>query len=284
MLIRYSKNRFFYSETIPFRIAIHNQINEILHDHDFDELVIVLEGSGIHETKKLKSTISAGDVFLITQGEQHIYRKMKNLKIANILFEQETLDIDWERFRNIHGFTALMETEPNLREKTNFRNKHTLTPEQLDEISTLIYKLKNEFDNQFSGWQIMVFILIQELFIQLARTYSTTRKKNSQRMVCLTRMTQYIENNYAKHISRDMIIYAGKTSTAVGTRIFKEFLDKSPIEYLLHTRLTHAVDMLKHSDKSISEIAFACGFRDSNYFSMQFKKVMGIPPKKFRFS
>ena len=106
-----------------------------------------------------------------------------------------------------------------MRERTNFRNKHTLNPEQLDQISALLYKMKNEFDGKKSGWDIMMLNLLQELFIMLARSYSATTQKNSKHMVCLTRMTQFIENNYAKDITRDMIIHAGKTSTAVGTRI-----------------------------------------------------------------
>ena len=42
---------------------------------------------------------------------------------VNILFEYDKLEIDWNKFKNIQGFTALFETEPNLRERTNFRNK-----------------------------------------------------------------------------------------------------------------------------------------------------------------
>lgn len=282
MLAFYSKKQHFKSDGLPFQIVFHNQINEILHYHDFDELVIVLDGNGIHETKSMKSVISAGDVFLIKQGQQHIYTHMKNLSIVNILFEYDKLEIDWNKFKNIQGFTALFETEPNLRERTNFRNKHTLNPEQLDQISALLYKMKNEFDGKKSGWDIMMLNLLQELFIMLARSYSATTQKNSKYMVCLTRMTQFIENNYAKDITRDMIIHAGKTSTAVGTRIFKELLGQSPVEYLNHIRLNHAVDMLQNTDAGISEIAYACGFGDSNYFSLRFKKKNGISPRAFR--
>jgi len=35
------------------------------------------------------------------------------------------------------------------------------------------------------------------------------------------------------------------------------------------------------SNPSITEIAFACGFNDSNYFTRQFRRVMGNPPRSF---
>ena len=40
--------------------------------------------------------------------------------------------------------------------------------------------------------------------------------------------------------------------------------------------------MLKERDGfSISEIAYRCGFNDSNYFSDKFKKVYGTSPLKY---
>ena len=34
--------------------------------------------------------------------------------------------------------------------------------------------------------------------------------------------------------------------------------------------------------KSVSEIAFSCGFNDSNYFSHKFKTVYGLSPLQFQ--
>jgi AraC-like DNA-binding protein len=41
--------------------------------------------------------------------------------------------------------------------------------------------------------------------------------------------------------------------------------------------------MLKQPNSgSIAEIALACGFNDSNYFSVKFRKHYGISPKKLQ--
>jgi YesN/AraC family two-component response regulator len=48
-------------------------------------------------------------------------------------------------------------------------------------------------------------------------------------------------------------------------------------------RLTKAKEMLREKpDASISEIAFACGFSDPNYFSTLFGKEYGMTPRQFR--
>ncbi len=52
-------------------------------------------------------------------------------------------------------------------------------------------------------------------------------------------------------------------------------------EYLNLLRLQKAEALLKQSDNlSISLIASECGFNDSNYFSVKFKEMYGISPKK----
>jgi len=56
----------------------------------------------------------------------------------------------------------------------------------------------------------------------------------------------------------------------------------SPQEYLLNLRIHHAVELLQNSDQSISNIAFSCGFFDSNYFCRKFRQVMKVSPSRFR--
>ena len=52
-------------------------------------------------------------------------------------------------------------------------------------------------------------------------------------------------------------------------------------EYLTLVRLQKAEYMLKNEPgKSVSDVAYACGFNDSNYFSDKFRKAYGISPSK----
>ena len=40
--------------------------------------------------------------------------------------------------------------------------------------------------------------------------------------------------------------------------------------------------MLLKTNKSVAEIALACGFRDSNYLGEVFKKKKGVSPLQYR--
>ena len=56
----------------------------------------------------------------------------------------------------------------------------------------------------------------------------------------------------------------------------------SPNNYLGRVRLCHAMRLLAKSNDSVTDIAFACGFNDSNYFSSRFHQEIGVTPMQFR--
>jgi len=47
-------------------------------------------------------------------------------------------------------------------------------------------------------------------------------------------------------------------------------------------RLGIAMRALRTSEDSVTDIAFASGFNDSNYFSYSFRKLTGLAPTEYR--
>ena len=54
------------------------------------------------------------------------------------------------------------------------------------------------------------------------------------------------------------------------------------VEYIMQFRLKKAGEELENADKSVSEIAFDCGFRNLSNFNRHFKEYFGVVPKDFR--
>lgn len=53
-------------------------------------------------------------------------------------------------------------------------------------------------------------------------------------------------------------------------------------DYVIQERMTRAKVLLLTTDLKIYEIAQAVGFEDVNYFSIRFKQVVGMSPKKYK--
>lgn len=71
-------------------------------------------------------------------------------------------------------------------------------------------------------------------------------------------------------------------STAQFTRQFRIATGMTFIAYVTHVRLAGAARQLKHSTRSIAEIACEAGFSDQSYFDRCFKKSYGQTPRDFR--
>lgn len=90
---------------------------------------------------------------------------------------------------------------------------------------------------------------------------------------------EYIKKNYMHEISLSEVAEKNAVSGEHLSRAFKKETGMGFNEYVNSLRLQRAEFMLRNEDgKSVSEVAFACGFNDSNYFSYRFKKAYGVSP------
>lgn len=66
------------------------------------------------------------------------------------------------------------------------------------------------------------------------------------------------------------------------SRVFKQTTGMPPVQFMLGIRIDRAKELLDFTDRSVSEIAEACGFPDQNYFTRTFKKLTGYTPTQYR--
>lgn len=65
-------------------------------------------------------------------------------------------------------------------------------------------------------------------------------------------------------------------------RTFKKIVGTTTSDYLLQKRMKVAKELLKTTDKSITEIAFKVGYHNTSHFSTVFSNKVGMNPSTFR--
>jgi transcriptional regulator GlxA family with amidase domain len=65
-------------------------------------------------------------------------------------------------------------------------------------------------------------------------------------------------------------------------RRFIRLFNANPNEYLQRVRINAARELLETSDRTITDIAQACGFYDHSHFTKTFKGVMFCTPFTYR--
>lgn len=66
------------------------------------------------------------------------------------------------------------------------------------------------------------------------------------------------------------------------SRIFYDEFHIHPSTYLTRNRIQTALSLLQETNRPISEVAAASGFRDPNYFCRVINKAYGVSPSKLR--
>jgi len=96
------------------------------------------------------------------------------------------------------------------------------------------------------------------------------------------RTLAYFHQHYAQPLSRAEIARAIGVNGNYLSEIFRQELGLSPWEYLNRYRIKKAKDLLDHTDKSVTAIAFEVGFNDPAYFNRVFRKIVGMSPGQYR--
>lgn len=65
-------------------------------------------------------------------------------------------------------------------------------------------------------------------------------------------------------------------------QLFKNISGSAPGDYLNWCRMRHAMELMRESSLSISEIAYECKYLDSSAFSRAFKRKTGISAQEYR--
>ena len=92
----------------------------------------------------------------------------------------------------------------------------------------------------------------------------------------------YIDANLHRSITVEELANKAALNKVYFSNIFSKHIGISPSQFIINRRLEKAMDIMRHSDSSLKEIAFKVGFDNAMYFPRIFKKKIGMTPSKFK--
>ncbi len=155
-------------------------------------------------------------------------------------------------------------------------------PATLKEVKQIFDKIERDYSERDEFSDDSLTTLVHSLFLLIARSENKAVQSggNSQLVVETVKL---ILESYQSDITLTDLAESFSVSPEHLSRTFKKETGFGFNEYLTLVRLQRAEQLLTDgSKKSVSEIAYACGFNDSNYFSDKFKKTHGMSPLKYR--
>ena len=272
-----------FAEGLP--VAVERQSPQIpleAHVHDFAEIVLIMGGRGIHFTGGERYPICAGDVFVIDVSRAHGYEATEDLELVNVLFDRARLQLPMLDVRELPGFHVLFTLEPRYRREHGFASRLHLSTEDLAVAEALVGRLERECSGHQPGYLFAATALFMDLVVHLSRCYSEMQAHSSVSLLRLGETLSYMERHYPEEISLAALCRIAHMSRNTLSAHFRKALGHPPIDYLIRLRISKAADLLREGVLNVTQVALRVGFSDSNYFTRQFRKIIGIPPREFR--
>ncbi|MCB9034232.1 MAG: helix-turn-helix transcriptional regulator [Chitinophagales bacterium] len=243
------------------------------HNHDFEELLIGIEGELEHFIDFENETIKAPFVSFVTKGKTHrVIPKLVNGKceIWGIRFKSEFIPETTFQLYSLYHNQANIELERNL----CFKRLITLSEMMYDET-------KQETIDYAIIRQLLAVVLTM---IENERKKHSSEKKNTQKtqQIAFGSFLHILEENYKRAVGVEF--YAEKLfmSSRNLNLICQNIMEQSVSEIIETRKLIEAKNLLISTDKTIAEISYELGYNEGSYFSKVFKKKSGQSPGDFR--
>ena len=261
-----SKDRSPFYENVPRDVCpINFHVTEkndpfYLHWHEHLELHYIIEGEFVVRCENETVTVSKNNFLIINSNELH-----------------EGLGGSGKRF--------YMLLPPTFFEMQSIILKRVVKDAYLSDLAEkMICEHKNQDDFTSSALQGYAYLILAHLCRYYVYESFGKRAWNSysQRIVGLNKAVKYMHDNYQSNITLEELSKISNFNKYYFCNIFKSFTGESFKEYQNRIRVQKATELLRATDLPVTEIAFLCGFNDSNYFARKFKQLTGKTPREMR--
>jgi transcriptional regulator of acetoin/glycerol metabolism/AraC-like DNA-binding protein len=122
------------------------------------------------------------------------------------------------------------------------------------------------------------------LLCDLPQPTAATRSRGGLPPALTRRVREYVDSHLDESIGLEVLAGTAGLSVHHFARAFRQSVGEPPHSYILRRRIDRAREMLRKTDRPLSEIALAVGFSDHSHFARHFRRLVGITPSAARWS
>lgn len=273
--------------------------NRVLHQHDFYEFMYVLDGTVTNSIENTVRIYPKGSgcivnrnlrhaerfdgnfrVFFLNLSKEYIAKIMKDLHCLYFAEEHKIMNSPVMRFLTENENTVSSSDKEFLDifpvQENDFA--HRCMYENGENIAKTMFSPTFGSSHLIDGYIYNVLGLICD-----DSAFHTTHVKldYDSDFLIFSRASHLIEDSDGL-ISRSELESRLHYSGDYINRIIKKYSSMNLSGYCMSHRLSKAIELLKETDLSISEIAFQLGFKNRTHFYKQFKDHYGAMPSAFR--
>lgn len=238
-----------------FKIMYGTDITFPTHLHNSFEFVTVTEGEMIISVEKKEYKLHTGGALLIFPNQAHAYTTENHSKYTVCIFSPELV----KSYSNIFS--------KNLPKSNLFVSKSDYSSQLSEASNRSILSIKG---------------ILYSLCGEFHENAEYERKQENSNNSLIEKIFKFVEKNYDKECTLTALSKELSYHCVYLSRCFKGYTGMTFIDYVNHYRVNEASYILKNTDLTSLQVAFASGFDSLRNFNRVFKKITGKTPSEYR--
>ncbi|MBQ8278631.1 MAG: helix-turn-helix domain-containing protein [Roseburia sp.] len=245
------------------------------HYHDFNKILILLNGDVTYTIEGRSYDLQANDIVFVKAGEVHKPIINSDLAYERIVIYVSPDYLDSHQKENADLNTCFYQAHKE--------QSHVLRIKSFgnSRLNNCIQRLEGSLlDKDFAN-ELLHEILFLELMIELNRaalSNAITYIGNTASNKTILAIIEYLNTHLTEDISINTLAEQFYLSRYYLMHAFKEETGYTVGNYLATKRLLLAKDMIA-AGKPITEVCYACGYKNYSTFSRAYKKNFGKAPR-----
>lgn len=253
--------------------------------HDNMEIVYVREGELRLFADDISYLLHGGEAIILNSGNIHF--GFTSMDVATVY---DAILIDWQKL-------CMMVDDPEtnifrklIERKLRFATG-VLCENNAADLLHEIHRILAADEERGEGWKLTVIsayyaiasICWKNGMLESIPLYGDENnelwKKDIELFIAFTK---YVDCHYMDALAVSDIAGQLHISESKLYKVCRWIVGCPPVEYIARCRLRMAAQYLKSTELSVTEICYACGFRNLSYFIAQFKAYYQETPHRFR--
>jgi AraC-like DNA-binding protein/mannose-6-phosphate isomerase-like protein (cupin superfamily) len=257
--------------------------NVRMNRHDYCELMYIHSGRGEFQIQDKAFLVSAGDMVVVGPSLYHrVYLASgARMNIAVLFFEPELLNDP----STADSAAYLM---PFFQQSADFPFVVPASSGVPREVFGLMERMRGEMPTENARARLTVKTYLKMILVFLLKHYAElldTQEAFRERERDLKRLEllfSFLEDNFDRHVGVGEAARICAMSNSHFMYFFKRVTGQSFIAYANHFRVAKAQELLRTTEKSISQISQETGFCDQSHFGSIFRRMVGMTPRHYR--
>ena len=250
-----------YRETFP-----------LIHDHDYYEVFLIVEGEVNHFINGDTIQLKKGHLVFIRPEDYHkFYYVAGDCQLINLAILSKTI---FDLFTYLgSGFNPMQYLKPQM-PPTFLLSKHELAGvlSQFEILNTIPVNDKLRLNLELR-------CILTNLF---SRFFVNRQLADSELPDWLNDLVDEMQKPINFKEGTEAIKRLAFKSEEHVCRSFKKYLNTTPTQFVNELKLNYAANQIRFTNKKVVDIAFESGFENQSNFHRQFKQIFKITPSQFR--